>query len=499
MTQSLKNLLVVLFFATVIFRLAKPIMLAYTPEQDFRRRRTVWYVLTIAAFLAPSPWLYGAVAVPLLFAAGRKDSNPAALYLFVLHVTPNLVVGVPVLDALSTQFMLTIGIMVPAAYRLFVSRTDTEVRKLRRIDGLFLAYIALSCALYIHLLAPNGGFYPTTSIDFVRRLFYSVVEIFVPYFVLSRTNRSRRAIDDSVASLWLPCAVMAALAIFETVRSWPLYGVIPQDWGIHIAPFLIRGDSLRAMASAGHPLALGYLLAIAFGCWLYLQQRVRSQLARLGFGGLLWLGEFASFSRGPWMCMVLIYFLFVVQMPRAVSAVTRWLVVGALAATAVAFSPLGDKVASLVPFLGGHVDTDSIAYRQRLWDRGWEEIWRNPWFGNQYVMSRLEDLRQGEGIIDFVNGYIAQLLATGFVGLALFLSVVLIAVYSAWVARARIRRVDVEFSMLGATLVACLLGTLFLWALGGPDLYVLWALLGLAGAYAGIRQQNDGGAAVSQA
>lgn len=490
MLQSIKNLIVVLLIATVIFRLTKPIMLIYSPEKDFLRRRTIWYALTVSAFLTPSAWLYGAIAVPLLIVMTRKDSNPAALYLFVLHVTPGVAINVPVIGSVSTQFMLTISILIPAAYRLLHSKNDSRIRGLHSMEWLLLGYVVLTAALYIHQLAPDGTFYPSTPFDFLRRLFFIFLKIFVPYFVISRLNCSRAAILDSVASFWLPCVLMAAIAIFESLRGWLLYQVVPWNWGAVGGVFLVRGESLRAMASSGHPLALGYLLAVAFGFWLYLQRGVTSKLARLAFGTLLWLGLFAAYSRGPWMCALVIFFLFAAQRPGAASAIAKSLFVGAIAATVVAVSPLGQKIASVIPFFGGHIDSGNIDYRERLWNRGWDVIWQSPFFGDQYAMTKMQDLRQGEGIIDFINMYIAELISTGFVGLSVFLSVMFIGIYSAWVSSRRIRRVDEEFGLLGGSLVACLWGTLFLWAFGGPDLDVVWALVALASAYAFIGQQR---------
>jgi O-antigen ligase len=168
-----------------------------------------------------------------------------------------------------------------------------------------------------------------------------------------------------------------------------------------------------------------------------------------------------------------------------------------LAGILVALSPLGQKITSVIPFFGGHVDSGNIDYREKLWDRGWDYILQSPFLGDQYVLLKMQDLRQGEGIIDFVNGYIAELLATGFIGLFLWLSIMLISSRSAWASSRSIRRVDEEFSLLGASLVSCLLGTLFLWALGGPDAYVVWALVGLASAYSFIGRQKDLGLQVS--
>jgi O-Antigen ligase len=491
MLQSIKNLIVVLFIAAIVFRLTKPIMLLYGAEQDFLRRRRVWYVLTVAAFLTPSVWLFVAVAVPVLFLTSERDFNPGGLYLFMLHVVPGAEVHVPGIGSLSTQFMLTISILVPAAYRLRQSKGDPRIRGLHSIDWLLLGYIVLSSVLYLHQIGDDGNFFPSTATDFLRKLFFRFFEMFVPYFVISRSNCSRRAIVDSVAYFWLSCALMAAIGIFEGLRGWLLYQIVPSNWGVVGGVYLMRADSLRAMASSGHPLSLGYLLAIAFGCWLYLQLAVQSKLARIAIVTLIWLGEFAAYSRGPWICAILIFLLFAAQKPGAASAVTKSLFAGAVAATIVALTPLGQKIANVIPFFGGHVDTQNIEYRQRLWDRGWDVILQSPLLGDQYAMAKMQDLKQGEGIIDFVNGYIAELLATGFVGLSLFLSVIVIGIGSAWVSSRTIRRVDKDFSLLGASLVSCLLGTLFLYAFGGVDSYVLWAFVALCSAYLYVGRQRE--------
>jgi hypothetical protein len=82
---------------------------------------------------------------------------------------------------------------------------------------------------------------------------------------------------------------------------------------------------------------------------------------------------------------------------------------------------------------------------------------------------------------------LAELLATGFVGLTLFVFVVLGALRKVWRARKALTLIDQRFGMAGASLASCILGTLFLWALGGPDPSVLWALLALAVAYSHVR------------
>src|ERR1700690_4555305 len=95
MTASFKALIVVLAIAIVVFRMAKPIALRFSTEGDFARRRNVWFILTITAFLSPNFWVYALLAFPLFLWAGRKDSNPVAFYLLLLQVIPETGVDIP--------------------------------------------------------------------------------------------------------------------------------------------------------------------------------------------------------------------------------------------------------------------------------------------------------------------------------------------------------------------------------------------------------------------
>jgi hypothetical protein len=88
MLLNLKALVVVLLLATPVFILAKPLCLRFTSPEDFARRRNVWYVLTVCAFVSPSFWLYALVAVPVLAWAGKRDASPTALYVLLFYVVP---------------------------------------------------------------------------------------------------------------------------------------------------------------------------------------------------------------------------------------------------------------------------------------------------------------------------------------------------------------------------------------------------------------------------
>src|SRR4030081_2937190 len=120
MPQNLKELIVILGIAFAIFRLARPIALLFIAKEDFYRRRNVWYVLTAVAFLSPHFWWFALIAIPVYFAVGRKDSNPSAFYLMLLHVVPMIpievpMVGMPYLFLIDNYLLLSFCVMTPAA------------------------------------------------------------------------------------------------------------------------------------------------------------------------------------------------------------------------------------------------------------------------------------------------------------------------------------------------------------------------------------------------
>src|ERR1700733_7107978 len=288
MLLNLKELFCILVIATAIFRLSKPIALLFMTAEDFSRRRNVWFALTITAFLSPSFWLFVAVAVPVLAIAGKRDSNPIALYLLLLHVIPPMgvpvpMVGMPYLFIINNYLLLSFCVLTPAALRLIRSKEEGQILGLQTMDYCLLAYGALTAVLFVHYERPDGGVYPATFTDCMRRGFVFFFGAFVPYFSISRASGNRRAILDNLASFCLSCGLMAAVAIFEGAKHWLLYADMAGRWDIPIGIsfYLMRGESLRSIASAGHSLGLGDLLVVGFGVWLYLQTHVKSKGQRV--------------------------------------------------------------------------------------------------------------------------------------------------------------------------------------------------------------------------
>ena len=270
------------------------------------------------------------------------------------------------------------------------------------MDWCLLAYGILTSILYIHLLAPDGTFYPFTFANVLRRTLTFLIAVFAPYFLISRTSRNRPFILDSLAAFALPCVVMAVIGIFEKrARMVVVRRYSECDGTLRVT--LLRTCCAEPACAPWPPRDARCSWDMESGqqLWLWLwspsvcgvprPHTDETVSATLPVPGLL-----ASYSRGPWACAIGIYTIFVFQKPRAVSGLIKSFLSSLFALALISMTPLARKIADVLPFLGGTIDTANIDYRNRLWSQGWSIVRDNPAFGDQYALARMQNLRQGQ-------------------------------------------------------------------------------------------------------
>ena len=472
MTEMTRALVVVLVLAAGVFVLAKPVVLRFASEADFIRRRNVWFLLTVVAFLSPGFWWYALIAAPVCYWAGRKDSNVLAFYLAVLYAAP-VSVEVPapmfglasVLD-MGSYRLLSLVVLLPTALRLRRMRAHSASR-FGAVDVMVLGYLLLNVVLFVPVGISGSIVYADSATNMARRVVESVLDVYLVYYVASRQCADRKSLLESFSALCLSAVVLAMVAMFESAKSWLLYRAVADAWSasagvFNTSPYLMRGDLVRASAAVEHALSLGYVLALVVGLWLVLKEDVKPGYRRLMVPIVLAGGLLASFSRGPMAGAVVIWLVMLLVRPDSVGRALQALVGGAVVACVVVISPIGRRLASVIPALGGQVDVGNIDYRQRLAVRSWQVVTQHPWFGDQLAYLHLTDLRQGQGIIDFVNAYAGTAVFKGVVGVVLLFGGMLLSMARLYSIVRGSGRSDPGMARIGAGLLAAIVGVLLM-------------------------------------
>lgn len=485
MPDHLRALIVILVLAGIVFAFARRPATDLIPYSDFTRRRNLWFALSILAFISHSFWVYVGITAIVLTIARRRERNPLALFFLLLFLIPPASAQIPGFGLINYFFaldhirLLALCILLPAFLAL---RKRAGTLRFGRTwpDKLLSAYLLLTALLYLR---------GTTLTDTLRQALYLFIDIFLPYYVASRGLKELSDFKDALLAFVLAAMVLALIGLFEFSRHWLLYnaliGALDMHWGY--SGYLGRGGSLRASATTGQAIALGYVISVAIGFYLFLQDSVRSRLQRRLGALLLAAGLFAPLSRGPWVGASAILALFIATGRSAVKRLLLLALAAVLALPLLAIIPGGQKVLDLLPFIGT-VEKENITYRERLIDNALIVIQRNPWLGSVDYLStpEMQSMIQGQGIIDIVNTYIAVALEVGLIGLALFVGFFATTLFGIRKAMRSFPNHDDEERRLGRALFATLAGILLtIFSVSSITVIpvVYWSVAGLGVAY----------------
>ncbi|CAH2602111.1 O-antigen ligase family protein [Rhodovastum atsumiense] len=299
----------------------------------------------------------------------------------------------------------------------------------------------------------------------LRAAVYMLLDYWLPYYVASRAIASLRQFQQVAGAISVAAIIVACIAIFENRMSWLLYNslIIPWDIPIETSVYLVRtgeaGSVLRAKGSLGHAIVLGYVLAFSLCMFTVIAPSIRSVGIRALAYVVLCAGMAASLSRGPWMGagvgVIAMLFLGKGGGKRIVQFV-GW---GGLVVGIFLLTPWSETVISYLPFLG-NVETGNIDYREKLLDVSLEVFMQSPFMGNFKYLDDplLQQMRQGEGIIDMVNTYLQVALPYGAIGLIIFVGVFATSIYG--VLRTFRNADDPQVERLGRGLCAAIIAIL---------------------------------------
>ncbi len=486
MPEHLRALVAILAIALATFWLAaKPMCAVIMATDDYRRRRNAWFGMTLAAFLTGNFWLYVFVSGALAAWYGARDRSPLALYCLLILVIPqDIAHELPGVGPVRYLFLvdhvrvLNLVLLLPLALRLRKTERRESSPQFRLPDLLVIGLILFM----VFCEALNASLTGT-----IRTAFNLGIDIWLPYFVASRALRDSRDFREMAGALVLCCWLVGTLAAYEAMSRWLLYFSLRGELGLQPSFYAVRGVSaIRAQVSATQPIVLGYLLVVGLGMLHYVAPLLRPKSGAWLAGIGATAGLLGSLSRGPWVGAVAMLLANVSLGPARVRRVAMLLGVGGLALTLLLLSPYGQLFLDVLPFIG-EIDSGSVDYRVQLFDVSIEVFRQNIWLGDVNFLGNplLEQMRQGQGIIDMVNTFLQIALGYGVVGVTLFCGAFLAAFRAVWRVR-RLRLDDAEVERLGRTLLVTLVGILVMIAtVSGigvvPTVY--WLIIGASIGY----------------
>lgn len=421
MPDHLKALPVILGGAFLLFWLAALAFPDAARAGEIRRQRWAVVLVTVAAIALPSIWAYCAalavLAAAWLMPPGERAERAAVLWAMLLLAVPSVSAEVPGFGGIEHFLemhharMLSLVLLLPA---LLLLGPDPQRPRLFGVaaDWFVLGFYAVQ----LFVVLPYAS-----RTDLVRQAVVLALDTVLPYWVFSRALGTPQALRNALRGFMLTALLLAGLAVFESLKRWAVYDAVTVAWGLewNLSFYLERAGILRAKGSTGHSLALGLVLVVGLGFWGALRDEVRGRgwvvLGSLGFAA----GLLASLARGSWLGAVLLVALLAVL---GQGGLRRGLVaagVGGVALVVITQVPALRGLADMLPFIG-NVDSENVEYRRRLLEISMSLIAQSPWLGVPGYLNYMEELRQGQGIIDIVNSYIGIALNTGVVGLACF-------------------------------------------------------------------------------
>jgi len=366
--------------------------------------------MPLLAWALPSVWLlYFAMLVWIPLLAGRTG-NVAPVYLYTLLLLP----GLDTTAAIGSIKLFDIGVHdalgLGAATALLVSTGKGRTR-----PALDLPVAAL-ILMFTFVFARGTSITNTVRVAIDMGLDYGL-----PYYIVSRGIRSIE--EAQRTQLWLACGAitLASILTYEAWTAWPIYNELYNHYSLSTLLLVkLRGGILRAGGPFVEPTSAAMILGMCiFALWLS-RDFFRSKWHHVLVMGASLVGLAAPQSRGAWIGLMLAIAA-ALFFRRRYFTLARWSAV--LAAIGVLLYTLAQNSPTLAESIGltGN-SADTSEYRRDLLSRGMEEFWKKPLSGYSMpdLLIAMDDMKQGEGIVDFVNTYLWIMLVAGAFGVFLF-------------------------------------------------------------------------------
>jgi len=494
MTSTLKALIVILLTSAPIFLLLSRTLGHIISNSVFSRVVKSWFIIVIFAFLLPDYWSFVfATVITLVVLGPYRPDDRIIYYFFLLCALPMLkgdipgIIGLDYFFTFSYNRLLIFILLVPLLFRSNITSANKENRLFQLPSDLYVVLFTL----LIFVL----NFRDTTTTNALRMNFLVLVDLFFTYYIISRHIISLNQFNRVMVALFCTIIPVALVGILEPYFWWHLYNetFVQLSAKNDLVIYDARAGILRASSIFFSPIVYGYVLMISFGILLYLKPFLVWKKSYYIYIVIIITGILLSLSRGPWLGFVVLLVVYIWTGREKLKYYSRLLFVLLMTIPLISLTPAWEKFIQLLPFIGT-TSSNTISYRQRLFDNAWIVIQKNPIFGSTTYLQtpEMESMRQGEGIIDIVNTYLAIGLNYGLVGVALFLLTFLILMFKTYRIMYKLPEEQVDMFRLGRVLISILAAILVTIATVSPIDFIpvfFWIFAASTAAYIYIARQ----------
>lgn len=454
MPESIRAFFVISFLMACAYILSK-YMFARALEQKFVDRLFfAGYCATAILFLSNNMWLFLSALGLLSLYISRRFSYPLSLFVFLILLLPGFRVEVPgfglinYLIDISSWRVLALTLLLPAALSLMRQPHLPRFGSLMA-DRVVLAYVLYTAFLaFLHHDTFTGG---------MRHLFLASLDFALLYYVASRSLSDQVALRHTVVAFVMGALFLSLVGAFEFWKKWLLYSSAQTALGGHIGLFgyLFRGDILRASATTGQPIVLGFVMMVATLLCCYVYNLVPRGHRRTFLWAIMAIGLFSAMSRGPWVGTAVGLFVIALASRKSLVNVIKLFILCFGVGLFMLLLPGGDSLIKYLPWVGD-IDRENVEHREILWRQSMVVIADNPWIGSIGFtrLSEFDAIRLGSGFVDVVNSYLWVALSYGLIGLTLYILLLTMSLHVACKMVVKVRNKSPELeaywvSMLG--------------------------------------------------
>ncbi len=431
---------------------------------------TAAVLLPAAAYLLPMLVMLHVVMlsiVPML--CWRKPHLIAPVYVFSMMLLPSLeksllLGGVPLWPH---DIHTTLGIGALISLLAFQPRRAAP----SFTDGPFV----LLFLLMLFMAARD-----TSATNVVREGISAWIHYAIPYYVLSRNVRGPEDVRRFMLALCTAGIFLSFVAMFEIARAWPIFQILYDKFDTNAGAYVkVRAGLIRSAGPFVESTSFGFVLVFCFVATVLLRDQARSFWKYGLLCGVAFIGLLPPQSRGAWIGAIFALVLAQIYLGNLKKLFATGFVITCFALFMFPLIRLNGRAAEFVGLSGHAIET--ARYRERLFERGMEQVSLRPFTGTNRIqlLKDLQDLTQGEGIVDFVNHLLYVALIAGIPGLLIFVGAFAAAALQVWFRRGVRPTKAFAFVFVGAVLPIVMLGFT---SLGGRPAVLVIMFVGLAAA-----------------